>query len=246
VAAQGGAWLDGDTVVLPDSWEVARLAAGAALAATDAVLDNRVARAFCLVRPPGHHATPTHGMGFCLVNSIAVAAAHALGRGLERVAIVDWDVHHGNGTQDAFYTTDRVFFCSIHQSPLYPGTGLADERGEGRGEGTTLNLPLRPGGDDNTYRLVFAEQVEPAIRAYRPELILVSAGFDAHARDPLANMRLSEAGFAWLASRVLALATELSDGRLVALLEGGYDLDALAASVVATLRAFDGEGAIEK
>ena len=241
VAAQGGAWLDGDTVVLPDSWDVARLAAGAALAATDAVLDNRVSRAFCLVRPPGHHATPTRGMGFCLVNNVAVAAAHALSRGLERVAIVDWDVHHGNGTQDAFYATDRVFFCSLHQSPLYPGTGMADEGGEGKGEGYTLNLPLRPGGDDHTYRRVFAEQVEPALRVYRPELILVSAGFDAHARDPLANMRLSEAGFAWLASRILALATELCAGRFVALLEGGYDLDALAASVAATIRAFDGE-----
>ena len=240
VARSGGAWLDADTMVGPDSWDVARLAAGATVAATEAVLAGRVGRAFCLVRPPGHHATPSHGMGFCLVNSVAVAAAHALAGGLARVAIVDWDVHHGNGTQDAFYATDRVLFCSVHQSPLYPGTGAADERGEGQGAGYTLNVPLRPGGDDRTYARVFAEQIGPAVRAYRPELVFVSAGFDAHAADPLANMRMSEAGFAHLATVVSGLAEELCDGRLVALLEGGYDLPALAGSVAATLRVFDG------
>jgi acetoin utilization deacetylase AcuC-like enzyme len=240
-AAAGGGWLDGDTFVGPDSWDVARLAAGAALAATDAVLSGRVPQAFCLVRPPGHHAAPTRGMGFCLVNSVAVAAAHVLARGLDRVAIVDWDVHHGNGTQDAFYDTDRVLFCSVHQSPLYPGTGMADENGEGAGEGYTLNVPLRPGCDDHTYRRVFEERILPAVRAYRPELLLVSAGFDAHVADPLANMRVTEAGFAWMAGAVSDLADDTCHGRLVALLEGGYDLGALSRSVAATLRAFDGD-----
>ena len=240
-AAAGGGWLDGDTFIGPDSWDVARLAAGAALAATDAVLAAQVPRALCLVRPPGHHATPTRGMGFCLVNNVAVAAAHALARGLQRIAVVDWDVHHGNGTQDAFYVTDRVLFCSVHQSPLYPGTGMADERGEGAGEGFTLNVPLRPGGDDHTNRRVFEERILPAVRAYRPELVLVSAGFDAHLADPLANMRVTEIGFAWMAGAVADLADDVSDGRLVAVLEGGYDRDALSRSVAATLRAFDGE-----
>ena len=240
-AAAGGGWLDGDTMIGPDSWDVARLAAGAALAATDAVLAGQVLRAFCLVRPPGHHATPTRGMGFCLINNVAVAAAHALAQGLERVAIVDWDVHHGNGTQDAFYDSNHVLFCSVHQSPLYPGTGMAAERGEGQGEGFTLNIPLRPGGDDLTYRHVFEDTILPAIRSYRPELILVSAGFDAHAADPLASMRLTESGFAWMAEQIAGLAADLCAGRLVALLEGGYDPGALGRCTAATLRALDGE-----
>ena len=239
VAAEGGAWLDADTMIGPDSVDVARLAVGAAVAAVDAVLDGTAPRAFALVRPPGHHATPRRGMGFCLFNSIACAAAHALARGLERVLVVDWDVHHGNGTQDAFYDTDRVLFCSVHQSPLYPGTGAAAERGTGAGEGFTLNLPLPPGQDDGTYRRVFDDRLLPAARDYRPELVLVSAGFDAHAADPLAQMALTEDGFADLARRVAALADETCDGRLVAILEGGYDPTALARSVAAVIRAFD-------
>ena len=242
-AARGGGMLDADTIVGPNSAAIAALAAGAGIAAVDAVLDGRIARAFVLARPPGHHATPARGMGFCLFNTIAVAAAHALSRGLERVLIVDWDVHHGNGTQDAFSATDQVLFCSLHQSPLYPGTGSAAERGEGRGEGYTINVPLPAGADDAAYLDVFDQVILPAARAYRPQLVLVSAGFDAHAADPLANMRLSEQGFAAMARRVVEIADEFAGGRIVAFLEGGYDPDALAASVVATLAVLDGDGA---
>ena len=238
-AARGGGWIDGDTVVYADSVEVATLAAGAAVAAVDTVLDGAARRAFVVARPPGHHATPSRGMGFCLLNNIAIAAAQALARGVERVFILDWDVHHGNGTQDAFYATDHVFFCSIHQSPLYPGTGAADERGEGAGTGYTLNIPLPPGQGDETYRRVVADVVMPAARAFAPELVLISAGFDAHRDDPLANMRLTEAGFVELASAALTLATEQSGGRLVACLEGGYDQSALGRSVAAVLSTFD-------
>ena len=241
LADRGGGWIDADTVVRPDSVEVALLAAGAAVAAVDAALDRRVTRTFALVRPPGHHATPSRGMGFCLLNHVAIAAAHALACGLERVLIVDWDVHHGNGTQDAFYETDRVLYCSVHQSPLYPGTGAADERGRGQGEGFTLNIPLPPGQDDDVYRRVFDDGIVPLAGAYRPELVLVSAGFDAHAADPLAGMRMTEGGFADLARRVVDIAERCAVGRLVALLEGGYDPTALARSVAAVLRALDGD-----
>jgi acetoin utilization deacetylase AcuC-like enzyme len=239
LAAAGGGWLDGDTIVREDSYEVASLAAGAAVAAVDAVLDETISRAFVLARPPGHHATPSRGMGFCLLNSIAIAAAQALSRGTRRVLILDWDVHHGNGTQDAFYTTNRVLFCSIHQSPLYPGTGAANERGQGNGTGYTLNIPLPPGLGDEAYQQAMSEIVLPAARAYAPELVLVSAGFDAHRDDPLANMTVTEAGFAALAAAAVQLANESADGRLVAVLEGGYDPSALGRSVAAVLTTFD-------
>jgi acetoin utilization deacetylase AcuC-like enzyme len=242
-AGRGGGWLDGDTFVGPESVDVAALAAGAGIAAVESALDGRVRHGFVLARPPGHHATPARGMGFCLFNTIAIAAAHARERGLERILIVDWDVHHGNGTQDAFYETDSVLFISTHQSPLYPGTGAATERGEGIGEGYTINIPLPAGCDDETYAEVFDQIVLPAVDAYRPQLVLVSAGFDAHAADPLANMRLTEAGFADLARRVVQIAADHADGRLIAFLEGGYDLQALAASVAATLAVLDGDGA---
>ena len=246
VAAEGGAWLDADTLIGPDSVEVARLAAGAAIAGVDAVLDGRATRAFALVRPPGHHATPRHGMGFCLFNNVAIAAAHALDRGLARVLIVDWDVHHGNGTQDAFYATDHVLFCSVHRHGrgFYPGTGAAAERGVGQGDGYTLNVPLPPGQDDAAYARVFAEQILPAARAFRPELALVSAGFDAHAADPLGGMAVTDAGFAALARSLVALADEepTCSGRLVAVLEGGYDPAALGRSVAAVVREMDGVG----
>jgi acetoin utilization deacetylase AcuC-like enzyme len=242
-AARGGGWLDADTPVGPNSAEIAALAAGAGIAAVDAALDGRVRRGFVLARPPGHHATPTRGMGFCLFNTIAIAAAHALACGLERILIVDWDVHHGNGTQDAFSDTDAVLFTSLHQWPLYPGTGSAAERGGGHGEGYTINVPLPPGGDDRTYAAVFDEVILPAARDYRPQLVLVSAGFDAHANDPLASMRLTEHGFADLARRVARIADDYADGRLIAFLEGGYDPAALAASVVATLAVLDGDDA---
>ncbi len=240
-AAQGGGWLDADTIVSPPSFEVAALAAGAGIAAVDASLEGRARRGFVLARPPGHHATPTRGMGFCLFNTVAVAASHALSRGLERVLIVDWDVHHGNGTQDIFYETDQVLYCSVHQSPHYPGTGRADERGSGRGAGYTLNVPLAAGAGDETYLDVFDRLIAPTANAYQPQLVLVSAGFDAHAGDPLANMRLSTEVFGQFTRRLLEIAGENAEGRLVATLEGGYDPAALAASVVETLVALDGE-----
>ncbi len=240
LAAAGGGYVAAATFVRPDSREVALLGAGAALAAVAGALDGRQPRAFAAVRPPGHHAMPGRGMGFCLVNGVAVAAVHALARGLDRVLIVDWDVHHGNGTQDAFYESDRVLFCSLHQSPLYPGTGAAGEGGRGRGEGFTLNVPLRPGLGDADWLRAFDERVLPAARAFRPELVLVSAGFDAHAADPLASTRLSEAGFAALARRVVDLAADHAGGRVVAVLEGGYDPPALGRCVAAVLRVLDG------
>jgi acetoin utilization deacetylase AcuC-like enzyme len=241
-AAQGGGYLDADTRVQPDSVDVAALAAGAGIAAVDAALDGIAARSFVLARPPGHHATPQRGMGFCIFNSIAVAAAHALERGVSRVLIVDWDVHHGNGTQDAFYDSERVFFVSLHQSPLYPGSGAASERGAGRGSGFTRNVPLRAGGGDEVYRAAFKDVVVPVAREYQPDLVLVSAGFDAHAADPLANMQVTEAGFAEMAGRVREIAEAYAGGRLIAFLEGGYDPPALARSVAATLTMLDNPG----
>ena len=239
LAAAGGGLLDADTIVLPDSVEVALLAAGAAVAATDAALKGTVRRSFVLGRPPGHHATPGRGMGFCLFNQIAVAAAHALEHGVERVLIVDWDVHHGNGTQDAFYARDRVLFCSLHQWPLYPGTGSAAERGIGAGEGATINVPLPAGTGDDAYLHAFDDQVLPAARRYQPELILVSAGFDAHVADPLGGMRLTEQGFTALTERVLALGGEFAGDRVVLVLEGGYDVAALGRAVAAVTRTLD-------
>src|SRR5215211_3721179 len=242
-SAQGGGWLDADTPVGARSVDVAALAAGAGVAAVDAAIGGRAKRGFVLARPPGHHATPTRGMGFCLFNTIAVAAAHALGRGLDRVLIVDWDVHHGNGTQDAFYETDKVLFCSVHQWPLYPGTGAASERGTGRGAGYTVNVPLAPGANDDAYTEVFDQLILPAANAFRPQIVLISAGFDAHADDPLSSMRVTEQGFSDLARRAVQVAEDHADGRVVAFLEGGYDPPALAASVVATLAALDRDGA---
>jgi acetoin utilization deacetylase AcuC-like enzyme len=242
-ADNGGGWLDHDTYLSPASFDVAMLAAGAAVAAVDAALDGKVERSFAIVRPPGHHATPERGMGFCLLNSVAIAAAHALARGLTRVLIVDWDVHHGNGTQDAFYATDQVLFFSTHQYPFYPGTGAAGETGIGKGEGYTINVPLSAGQRDETYLRLFDERLLPAAERYRPELVLISAGYDAHQHDPLGGMRLTESGFAALADRVSTLAAEHCENRVVAILEGGYDPPALARAVAATLRVLDGEPA---
>lgn len=240
-AARGGGWLDADTVVTSRSFDVARLAVGAAIQAVDLVLAGEAPRAFSLVRPPGHHAEPDRGMGFCLFNNVAIAAQYALERhGLQRIAVIDWDVHHGNGTQAAFYRTDRVFFVSIHQWPLYPGTGRADEIGEGPGRGYTLNIPLPPRSDDRAYLEVFDRDIEPRLAAYRPELVLVSAGYDAHYADPLAAMAVTEHGFAAMAARIRRWAEEWCGGRLVLVLEGGYNLSALASSVGATLNALDG------
>lgn len=240
LAERGGGWLDADTYVTPQSYDVSLWAAGASVAAVDAVLAGMVRRAFALVRPPGHHATPERGMGFCLFNNIAIAAARALANGLERALIVDWDVHHGNGTQDAFYDSNAVMFCSIHQYPFYPGTGAASERGIGKGEGYTINIPLPAGRTNEDYLRIMDEVILPAAYDYQPELILISAGFDAHAHDPLGGMRLTERGFAAMTQFLSEAAADLCDGRIVAILEGGYDVTALGRCVAATVRALDG------
>ncbi len=240
IAQSGGGLLDTDTVVSPRSYDIALLAAGSAISAVDLVLGQDVRRAFALKRPPGHHALRNRGMGFCLFNNIAVAARHAIERKeLRRVAIIDWDVHHGNGTQEIFYETDQVFYASVHQWPLFPGTGSAEETGAGPGSGYTLNVALPPGSDDQRYLWVLDEIIGPRIAAYQPELILVSAGFDAHREDPLANMMVTDDGFFAIASRMRAWADSLSNGRLVLLLEGGYNQRALALSVEATIRGLD-------
>lgn len=229
-----------DTSVGPGTWDCAVLAAGGVLQAVDAVFDGEADNALCLHRPPGHHAEAAMAMGFCFVNHVAVAARHLRQRGVERVAIVDWDVHHGNGTQNSFYDDGSVFFTSLHEYPLYPGTGAADERGLGAGQGTTLNLPLPAGRTDDDYLAVLEEQVRPALEAFAPDFLLLSAGFDAHARDPLAGMQLSEAGFASMTEQACRWAQDLCDGRLVSLLEGGYDLASLAASVEVHLEVLQG------
>jgi acetoin utilization deacetylase AcuC-like enzyme len=226
--------LDPDTVLSPHSAEAALRAAGAAVAAVDAVLGGEALRAFCAVRPPGHHATAGTAMGFCLFNNIAVAARHALdARGLERVAVVDFDVHHGNGTQAIFEHDPRVLFASSHQWPLYPGTGARNETGAGN----ILNAPLPPDADGAAFRAAWRERLLPAVDAFRPQLLLVSAGFDAHARDPLAQLRLQADDYAWITGELVALADRHCGGRIVSSLEGGSDLVALAESSVAHLRA---------
>ncbi|HEX2281709.1 MAG TPA: histone deacetylase [Thermomicrobiales bacterium] len=241
-AESGGAWMDPDTFVSEESFEIALLAAGGAMRAVDLVMTGEVPRAFALVRPPGHHAEPNRAMGFCLFNSVAVAARHAVARhGLERVAIIDWDVHHGNGTQAVFWEDPSVLFVSLHQYPFYPGTGARYERGEGRGEGYTVNVPLPAGSDNNMYEAAFRDIVEPAVVAFEPQLMMVSAGFDAHRDDPLAQMQLSTGSFGVMASSVLSLAEAWCDGKLVLILEGGYNLRALGESVVEVLTTLDGD-----
>ncbi|MDW2980409.1 histone deacetylase family protein [Rhodanobacter sp. KK11] len=222
--------LDPDTVMGPGSTEAALRAAGAAAAAVDAVLGGSARRAFCAVRPPGHHATREQAMGFCLLNNVAVAAAHALAaHGLKRVAIADFDVHHGNGTQDIFEREPRVLFVSSHQSPLYPDSGGEDERGCGN----VVNGVLSPGAGSHEFRELWDAVLLPRLHAFKPQLLLISAGFDAHRNDPLADIRLGNEDYAWITQRLVALADTHANGRLVSTLEGGYDLAALAASVSA-------------
>jgi acetoin utilization deacetylase AcuC-like enzyme len=231
--------LDADTYLAPVSVAAARRAAGGAIALAEALLaagDGDPRQGVALLRPPGHHATRDQGMGFCLLNNVAIAAHAALARGLGRVAIVDWDVHHGNGTQDVFWTDGRVLFISLHEMPLYPGTGAVREAGEGKGAGRILNVPLPAAATDAVYRLAFADVVLPALRRFAPELVLVSAGYDAHARDPLASMQVTEAGYAWMARALREVAEETAGGRLGLVLEGGYDLTALEESAAASLR----------
>ncbi len=220
-----------DSTICPESFEIARLAAGAAVNAVDAVMAGRVRNAFCAIRPPGHHAEHGMSLGFCLFNNVAVAAQSLLDRyALSRLLILDWDVHHGNGTQHTFEADPRVLFTSIHGHPgiLYPGTGYARERGTGAGEGFTINCPMMPPSSDTEYRKVFDDPILPAIERFRPEFVLISAGFDAHALDPLAPLELPTESFGWMTDAVLDVARRHASGRLVSLLEGGYSLEALA------------------
>jgi len=220
-------YLDPDTYFAEKSVEAARLAAGGLVAMVDAMIDGADRRGVALLRPPGHHARPAQAMGFCLINSVAVAAAHARARGLSRVAVVDFDVHHGNGTQEIFWRDPNVLYVSTHQYPFYPGTGARHERGEGDGRGFTVNVPLTAGGGDGTYRGAFERVILPVLESYAPEAILVSAGFDAALHDPLAEMTVGADAFGWM-SRALALQADRSaGGRMALVLEGGYDLVSL-------------------
>ena len=231
-AEKGGGRIEADTVVSPKSYQVAMHAAGAAVQAVDQVLTGSHRQAFCLVRPPGHHALPSKAMGFCLFNNVAIAAHHArVVHELSRILIVDWDVHHGNGTQDVFYEMEQVFFFSVHRSPFYPGTGDADETGRGRGLGTIFNLPLKFGTSRREYRERFQTMLQRAVARCRPELILISAGFDAHTDDPIGSLGLESEDFGALTESVVDAARQSCQGRLVSLLEGGYNVEALAESV---------------
>lgn len=232
--------LDADTSTSEKSVEAAYLASGAGIQAVDDMLSGQSKTGFVLSRPPGHHAEADRVMGFCLFNTIAVAAAHARSKGLERVMIVDWDVHHGNGTQHSFYEDPNVLVFNTHQFPFYPGTGRQSEVGGGDGRGFTVNCPLPPGMADGDYVKAFKELLVPVAEAYKPELILVSAGFDAHSRDPLGAMNVSEDGFGDLCGIVLDLAERFSEGRLTLFLEGGYDLEGLEKSVRACLQVLTG------
>ena len=238
IAAGAAALSCGDTNVCPASNDVAVLAAGGVLEAIDTVMRNSVRHAFCANRPPGHHATPTHGMGFCIYNQIAIGARYAQARhGVERVLIADWDVHHGNGTQDIFYDDPSVFFFSTHQSPLYPGTGHAHEKGRGRGEGFTLNCPVPAGSGHAEIVGAFREHLQAAAETFRPGLVLISAGFDSRRGDPLGQLMLSDDDFTELTDIMLGIADEYAGGRLVSVLEGGYALTSLASAATAHVTA---------
>lgn len=233
-SGQGPTLLDLDTYVLPASYEVARLAAGGVIAAVEAVLSGQADNALAVVRPPGHHATPSRAMGFCLFNNIAIAARHAQAAypAVQKVLIVDYDVHHGNGTQEAFYADPSVLYISTHQYPFYPGTGALTDIGEGEGRGATINIPLRAGTGNAAFEQLYQKVVWPAARRFQPDLILVSAGFDAHWADPLAMLQLDLKGFAHLTRELISMADELCDGRIVFVLEGGYNLEALSYGVL--------------
>jgi acetoin utilization deacetylase AcuC-like enzyme len=233
LAASGGGYVDFDTALNADSWDAATLASGAAMGAVESALSGTAA--FAIARPPGHHAGRGYGMGFCLLNNVAVAAEHARSSGAERVAILDWDVHHGNGTQDIFYANGDVLYLSVHQSPFYPGTGDAREVGEDCARGYTANVPLPGRSGEDVYAEAFSGFFVPILREYRPKLLLVSAGYDAHSADLLGGMRLESASFGRFTARLAALTREVGAAPPVFLLEGGYNLDALTECVTATV-----------
>lgn len=229
--------VDADTSISPGSLEAARRAVGAAMMAVDEVMSRKVHNAFCAIRPPGHHAEGDRAMGFCLFNNAAIAAFHARkDHGAERVAVVDFDVHHGNGIQDIFWAEPDMLYVSTHQMPLYPGTGAPNERGADD-RGNIVNVPLSPGDGSAEFREIFEVAVLPAVETFNPDILIISAGFDAHTRDPLANIHLVEADFAWATAKLMDVADKTCDGRVVSLLEGGYDLKGLALSCAAHVRA---------
>ena len=228
---------EGDTHVSAESHDVALLAAGGLLAAVDAVMSGILVNVFCAVRPPGHHARIDASMGFCLFNNVAIAARYAQSKyGVEKIAIMDWDVHHGNGTQEIFYEDPSVLYISTHQAPFFPGTGSRAERGAGKGEGFTLNVPMRAGSTEKEYLDAFQREILPALRFFRPDLVFISAGFDAHKDDPLAHIKLTEESFARMTRLVMEVADAYSHGRIVSALEGGYNLESLSRSVEAHLK----------
>jgi acetoin utilization deacetylase AcuC-like enzyme len=246
ISLRGGGHIDSDTVVSSGSYEAAAAAAGGLMEATRAVLESRIDRAFALVRPPGHHATPTQAMGFCLFNNIAIATKYAMARfGLKRVLIIDFDVHHGNGTQTVFERDPRVAYISLHEHPFYPGSGAMEDTGIGDGKGSKVNIPLPSGCGDSDYLLACDRVVVPFARRFNPELIMVSAGYDSHWLDDIGMMEMSVTGFAQIMIRIRTLAEELCHGRLVLTLEGGYNLDALAASVKSTFDVLLGSDQID-
>ena len=225
-------YIDGDTPLSRDSLHVAFLAVGGVLAGIDAVMNGEVRSVFCAVRPPGHHAEPTRAMGFCLFNNVAIGARYFQKRyGLRKILIVDWDVHHGNGTQEAFYKDPSVLFFSTHQYPLYPGTGRDDEQGLGAGLGSTINIPMRAGSGDEEYIEVFNSRLIPVAKEFEPDAVIISAGFDAHRNDSLASMRLTEEGYAKLSRIVKEIAEEHAGGRVISCLEGGYHLESTSKSI---------------
>lgn len=235
VSCNGGGYLDLDTVMSAHSYEAALYAAGGAIRAAESVMEGKVDNAFALVRPPGHHAIPNRAMGFCLFNNIAIAAKYIMPKfKVERLAIIDFDVHHGNGTQAAFYNDPNVLYVSTHQSPLYPGTGYIEESGTTQAQGANINIPLPPGCGDVEFKQVFEQIIVPAVRRFQPQVILVSAGYDAHWADSISQMQVSISGFIEMAKIIKGLAAESCSNRLVCVLEGGYNLTALAASVGAT------------
>ncbi len=240
--SQGRTSLDADTIIAADSFSSALLAAGAVIASVDLMAENKMKRTFCAVRPPGHHAERSRAMGFCLFNNIAIGAEYAIKkRGMEKVFIIDWDVHHGNGTQNAFYDRGDVYYTSIHQWPHYPGTGSAAELGEGKGRGANLNFPLSANQDDDVYLSIFQDRIIPEIVRFSPDLIMISAGFDAHQLDFLASMNVSTAGFGQMTEMLVDVAEKVCGGRIISVLEGGYHLKALGDSVMEHLHKLAGK-----